>query len=218
MDGEVIVHAGSLDARHPESHARLYRYLTGEAGWHRLHPAIRRRFSRDATMTGPIVYSGALTIERSWVGGLFASLGRVFGSPLPRNAAQDAPAEVRVYSDGGDGIVWERRLSPRPDRLEIVQSTKRPWTNERLLECARHGLSMLLAVFEDRGSLVFESRGFGLLLGRYWLRIPDFLTPGCCRVTHEGIDDRLFRFTLEINHPRWGRVMTQTGIFVDPEA
>lgn len=219
MDGQVLattIIRQSAPA-HP-SHRDLYRHLLGEAGWHRLHPAARRRFSRDAALAGPVTYRGDLSIAMTLVGRLFAWCGRLFGSPLPVHATERGAAEVRVYSDGADGVVWERRLSPVPGKLEIVRSTKRPWTSERLLECTRRGLSMLLAVFEENGALVFESRGFGLLIGRHWLRIPDLLTPGICRVTHAALDHREFRFTLEIDHPRFGRLMTQSGIFVDPEA
>lgn len=222
MDGHVLVNpvvATRPPAAHTHpSHRDLYCQLVGEAGWRRLHPAARRRFSRDAALAGPVVYHGIMAIRRTTIGSLFAQVARLFGTPLPLGAAEHAAAEVRVYSDGADGVVWERRLSPMPGRLEIVRSTKRPWNNERLLEVTRRGLSMLLAVFEHEGSLVFESRGFGLLLGKRWLRIPDWLTPGICRVTHTALDDCRFRFTLELDHPRWGRLMTQSGLFDDPEA
>lgn len=222
MDGEALrtgtIAAPAAAALPRPSHHDIYRCLVGEAGWRRLHPAAQRRFSRDAALAGPVTYNGALTVEMTAIGWLFAQVGRLFGTPLPVSASIDAPAEVRVYSDGRDGVVYERHLSPAPDLREIVCSTKRPWTSDRLLECTRRGLSMLLAVFEHDGSLVFESRGFGLLLGGRWLRIPDLLTPGTCRVTHTPLDARRFRFTLELDHPRWGRLMTQSGVFLDPEA
>lgn len=221
MDGHAlanpIVTLGIPAAASHAAHHEIYRKLVGEAGWRRLHPAAQRRFSRDATLAGPVTYDGNLSVEMTGLGRLFAWCGLLFGSPLPVHAMADGAAEVRVYSDGADGVVYERHLSSALGR-EIVCSTKRPWTSERLLECTRRGLSMLLAVFEDNGNLVFESRGFGLLFGHRYLRIPDWLTPGTCRVTHAPIDHVRFRFTLELDHPRWGRLMTQSGIFVDPEA
>ena len=222
MDGHALVNPIATDsapatASHP-SHRDIYRQLVGAKGWRRLHPAAQRRFSRDAALAGPVVYRGIMSIRRTMIGWLFAQIARLFGTPLPLGAAEQAAAEVRVFSDGADGVVWERRLSPMPGRLEVVRSTKRPWSSEQLLEVTRRGLSMLLAVFEQDGSLVFESRGFGLLIGKRWLRIPDWLTPGICRVTHTALDDRRFRFTLELDHPRWGRLMTQSGLFDDPEA
>ena len=220
MDGHVLANpivVTDAPARHASPHHNVYRRLVGEAGWRRLHPAAQRRFSRDAVLAGPITYCGDMSVEMTGLGRLFAWCGVLFGTPLPVHAMQGGVAEVRVYSDGADGVVYERLLSAAPGRSEIVSSTKRPWSSERLLEVTRRGLSMLLAVFEHEGDLVFESRGFGLLIGGRWLRIPAWMTPGTCRVTHAPLDDREFRFTMELDHPRFGRLMTQTGVFVDPE-
>lgn len=222
MDGHVLANPiGARSAYAPARHAahhNVYCKLVGEAGWRRLHPAAQRRFSRDAVLAGPVTYRGDMSVEMTGLGRFFAWCGLLFGTPLPIHAMQGGSAEVRVYSDGADGVVYERLLSAAPDRTETVSSTKRPWSSERLLEVTRRGLSMLLAVFEHEGNLVFESRGFGLLIGRYFLRIPDALTPGVCRVIHAPLDSRQFRFTLELDHPRFGRLMTQSGTFEDPEA
>jgi hypothetical protein len=43
--------------------------------------------------------------------------------------------------------------------------------------------------------------------------LPDWLTPGELTVTHSDLGCGLFRFTLEIVHPRLGRLLRQSAVF-----
>jgi hypothetical protein len=97
-----------------------------------------------------------------------------------------------------------------------VRSTKQLDTDGRLFERTDGGLSMALDVFEERGSLVFQSRGFSLVWGRLRLPVPALLTPGTCRVMHTDLGGGFFRFTLSMVHPLWGRTFHQSGVFADP--
>jgi hypothetical protein len=188
--------------------------LVGADGWARLPHAVRRRFAaahHDAT------YEGELALDCSPLGRWIALGTRVLGGPLT-GLRGSLPARVRVYDDGHGGVVWERRLrvagavAPR-----IVRSTKLAGPAGTLVERTDGGLAMELAVFEERGALVFESRAFFLALGAWRLVIPRWLTPGVCRVEHHDLGAGRFRFTLSMVHPRWGRTFHQTGIFHDPQ-
>ena len=70
---------------------------------------------------------------------------------------------------------------------------------------ATGGLSMALEVCVEQGALVFYSRHYFWLLGRWRLPVPALLTPGVCRVEHRDEGPGCFRFTLEMTHPLWGR-------------
>jgi len=188
--------------------------LVGAAGWARLAPDIRRRFAAGHADAAPI-YRGRLDMSCSRVGFVFALLSRLFGAPLPALRAASVPAEVRVLERAGGGVVWERWLGAGL----CVRSTKRCDPDGGLVEQTDGGIGMHLAVFEEAGALVFESRGYFLDFGRGWrVTVPALLTPGRCRVTHapEGPDAARFRFTMTMVHPLWGRTFHQTGVFEDP--
>ena len=192
--------------------------LLGAPAWARLRPAIRRRFAVGHAAAAP-VYRGTMALDRSAIGFAVALLAVPFRAPLPRRRALAAPAEVRVRDDGAGGVVWERWLDLGAGGPVLIRSTKRLGPDGALLECVEGGLGMVLALREEAGALVFESRRYFLALGAEWrVPLPTALTPGRCRVTHaeEDGDPRRFRFTLEMRHPLWGRCFHQTGVFEDP--
>jgi hypothetical protein len=45
------------------------------------------------------------------------------------------------------------------------------------------------------------------------LALPAWLTPGVLTVTHADLGGDQFRFTLEIIHPRLGRLVRQSAVF-----
>ena len=186
--------------------------LVGPAGWARLPAAVRRRFGGHADVT----YLGRLDLHCSPAGRVFAACGRLFGKPLAAVNARAVPATVRVHADGRGGVVWERRFHCDPANDHLVRSTKELAADGRLRERVAGGLGMALEVFEDAGSLVFESRHFVLILGRFSLRLPALLAPGTCRVTHTDLGDGLFRFSLDMHHALWGHTFHQSGVFADP--
>jgi hypothetical protein len=188
--------------------------LVGPDDWACLAPDIRRRFSPDHA---PAVYRGALTVRRSAIGRLYARIAAVVGRPLPLCAGDDIETEVRVFPDGAGGVVWERWLFRPGHPASCVRSTKAIGRNGRLEERTDRGLVMALEVFVHHGALVFQSRGYSIqIFGNLRLPIPALLGPGQCRVTHEGLSPKIFRFTLEMRHRLWGRTFYQRGMFLDP--
>ena len=188
--------------------------LVGADGWARLPAAVRRRFGPGH---GTALYAGRMELRCSPVGRVYALLARLFRSPLSGVTATAVPTSVRVHDDGRGGMVWERRFHTACGASpHVVRSTKELGADGGLVERTDGGLSMALAVFEDDGALVFESRRFALILGRLRLPVPALLTPGTCRVTHTDLGDGLFRFDLDMVHPLWGHTFHQSGVFADP--
>lgn len=187
----------------------------GPSGWARLSPMVRRRFGVEQAHK-PRTYHGTLDAWCSPMGLVFAQLGRVFGRPLPCHRGVGVPATVRVSPDGA-GIRWERLLHFGPGCTERVASTKQDGPDGRLLERTGSGLAMELDVFEQGGALVFRSRRYLLLLGRWRIPLPLPLTPGTLEVRHEDAGPGCFRFTLTATHPLWGRTFHQDGLFHDQE-
>ena len=182
--------------------------VLGPKSWGRLPAAVRRRFgSHDM----PVSYRGRMDLHCSRLGRVLAWLAWPLRGPLLPDCATNLPVEVTVAVDGRGGVVWSRQMGRR-----VVQSVKRAHPEEGVLERTRGGLAMALDVFEDEGSLVFQSRHYLWCLGAIQLRLPDWLSPGCCRVEHRDLGEGRFRFTLTMTHPRWGLTFQQVGEFVDP--
>lgn len=184
----------------------------GAAGWARLPAAVRRRFGAGHPN---VDYTGRMDLRCSGIGRIYAGLSRAFGSPLTGLQARGLAATVRVRGNGQGGVVWERVFGNAAGAA-IVRSTKEPGAEGQLTERTDGGLAMALDVFEEDGSLVFQSRRFFLALGPLHIPVPHWLSPGQCRVTHTDLGGGDFRFTLSMRHPLWGETFHQSGVFSDP--
>ncbi|MBB3192856.1 DUF4166 domain-containing protein [Roseateles terrae] len=182
--------------------------LMGAPAWSRLHPAVQRRFG---THVQPVRYEGLLDLRCSRLGRLLAWLSVPFRGPLVPQCATGVPVAVEVAPDGEGGVMWTRHLGRR-----TVRSVKQMHPDHGVLERTVGGLAMALDVLEDHGALVFQSRHYLWCLGPWRLRLPDWLSPGTCRVEHRDLGQGHFRFTLSMTHPRWGLTFEQTGVFEDP--
>lgn len=184
----------------------------GPEGWARLPPAVRRRFG---TGHPDVEYAGRMDLRCSRVGRVYACLSRVFSSPLTGLQAKGMPALVRVQANGRGGVVWERVFGEAASGA-VVRSTKEPGADGQLTERTDGGLGMALDVFEEDGSLVFQSRRFFLAFGLMRVPVPNWLAPGQCRVSHTDLGGGDFRFTMSMTHPLWGETFHQSGVFNDP--
>ncbi|HAH10375.1 MAG TPA: DUF4166 domain-containing protein [Alphaproteobacteria bacterium] len=194
-----------------------FQALVGPFGWRRLHPDVRRRFSQSH-QGQTTTYSGRMLVARNWAGLVFALCAKMIGGPLPVMESDDAAAMVCVRGDGAGGVVWERWLALHPDDPPLrVASTKRLGGDGQLLECVEGGLGMVLRVFEQDHGLIFESQHYFLTWRGRSYRLPHWLTPGQCRVTHHHVSPGRFRFSLTIRHGLFGLTFLQSGIFSDPE-
>ncbi|HEY4079821.1 MAG TPA: DUF4166 domain-containing protein [Burkholderiaceae bacterium] len=182
--------------------------LLGPTAWSRLPAAVQRRFAADH---GAVTYRGCMDLRCSRLGRVLAWLALPLRGPLVPHCLNDVPTDVQVCSDGQGGVVWSRRMG-----AQAVQSVKRAHAEGGVLERTAGGLAMALDVFEDEGALVFQSRHYAWCLGRVYLRLPQWLSPGVCRVEHRDLGAGTFRFTLAMTHPLWGETFHQTGVFHDP--
>ncbi len=194
-----------------------YRACLGERAWHRLPAAVRRRFSRPLAEGEQIIYRGEVVeMALSRCGSLLAQVARVAGAPLPFTRDALGPCVVVVTeAEALGGQIWSRSY-PRPGAFpQVVHSAKRFAGPTGIEEFLGHGLVMRLAVSEEDGQLVFRSAGFAVeIAGRTW-RLPHWLVPLSCTVTHRGETDERFSFTLSVEHRRLGMLVHQVAFFED---
>lgn len=191
-----------------------YRDILGELAWRRLHPEIRVRFSKKPRVGRALCYDGIMHIvELSIMGRLFVQFCRLIGTPLAPRRGYNVPMDIRLEADESTGgVCWTRRYN-FPGGAVAVKSCKTRSGRQELTEHIGYGFSMRLHLSERRGDLYFTSHAYDLTLAGMRLRIPDWLTPGKTTVSHEQIRDNLFRFTLSVDHPLFGRTIYQDGYF-----
>ncbi len=122
--------------------------------------------------------------------------------------------DIRLENDPHlGGVSWTRVYEFAKRKKLLVRSTKTRSAERELTEHIGCGFSMRLTLSEHRGDLYFVSRSYDLRILGMTIRIPHLLTPGTTTVTHEQIRGDLFRFTLAVDHPIFGRTIYQDGYF-----
>ena len=96
---------------------------------------------------------------------------------------------------------------------QVIHSAKRFAGPTGLEEYVGYGISMALRISVENEALVFRSTGYALHVGPLRLPLPARFTPGDLTVTHSDLGGGLFRFTLEIVHPRFGQLIRQSALF-----
>jgi hypothetical protein len=179
--------------------------LLPDEDWGRLPLAIWRRFSKRFADGETVVYVG--TVEEasfSRAGWWLAQLARVIGGPLPTGAETGVPMVVTVTEDAASGgQIWTRICARSNGFPQVIHSAKRFAGPTGLEEYVGYGVSMAL----------FRSVGYSLQIGPLRLPLPPRLTPGDLTVTHSDLGGGTFRFTLDIVHPRLGKLIRQSAVF-----
>jgi len=189
--------------------------LIGCDAWASLPEAVRRRFCKPVTQGRTAVYVGEVTeTQLNLWGRLLAQAARLIGSPFPTSTDRNVPAVVTVTEDFvTGGQIWTRLYARRTGFPQVIHSSKRFGGPTGLEEHVGAGIGMTLTLQAQDGALVFRSdRYFVDVLGtRLWL--PALLTPGSLAVTHRECGGGRFAFTLDVTHPRLGRLIWQRAVF-----
>ena len=192
-----------------------FRALIGEQAWAHLPEAIRARFGKRISGSAAVVYVGEVVECRiGAIGWLLAQLGRLIGGPLPLSRDADMPACVSVTEDPAfAGQFWTRIYGRRRGFPQVISSSKRFAGPTGLEEYVGYGVSMALVISVEHEALLFRSAGYSLQIGGLRLSLPAWLTPGDLTVIHSDLGGGAFRFTLDIVHPRFGRLIRQSAVF-----
>lgn len=189
--------------------------LLGPQAWSRLPAAVRARFGAVHRSDEAVQYEGSMQrVEANLFGRVLAQLARVFETPVAPWTGSNVDVCVRVYPRPAvNGVVWERIYRFAGRAPVTVRSTKCLNASGRLNELLGHGLSMELAVTEEDGALKFTSTGYCFDLFGFSVRLPAWMPPGTTHVIHKDIGDGYFRFTMYTEHPWFGTMFFQDGVF-----
>jgi len=192
-----------------------FRALLSDDDWGRLPIAIWRRFSKRLADGKTVVYVGE--VEESFhsrAGWWLAHATRLIGGPLPTGTEKGMPMIVTVTEDAASGgQIWTRICARSNGFPQVIHSAKRfagPTGLEEYIGC---GISMALRLSVEHEGLYFRSAGYFFCLGRLRLPLPEWFTPGALTVSHTDLGGGLFRFTLDVVHSRFGRLLHQSALF-----
>lgn len=202
-------------AKPADLHDLRFHALLGEAGWNRLPPAVRERFSKRLRPGMAVTYVGQITeSRRNGAGRVLAQLCRLIGAPLPLYDDLGVAAVVTVTEDGvAGGQFWTRMYNQTHGFPQVIHSSKRFAGPTGLEEYIGRGFGIALAVSADETALHFHGRHYFLAVGPLRLRLPAWLAPGALTVSHIDLGDGGFAFVLDLRHPLLGPMMRQVGIF-----
>ncbi|PDT91584.1 hypothetical protein CO669_06210 [Bradyrhizobium sp. Y36] len=194
---------------------RRFHVLLPDEDWGRLPLATWRRFSKRVADGDSVVYVGVVDeVSFSEIGWWFAQAVRMIGGPLPTGRDIGVPMIVTVTEDAATGgQTWTRICARKRGFPQVIHSAKRFAGPTGLEEYVGFGISMALRIAVEGETLTFRSAGYGLQLGRLWLPLPQWLTPGDLAVTHRDLGAGAFRFTLDVIHPRYGALIHQSALF-----
>lgn len=181
--------------------------------WHALPLAVQRRFSKALSAGQSVTYVGKITaFRRNWAGRVLAHVLRAVGGPLPLCPELGMATVVSVTEDAaGKGQNWTRLYANKHGFPQVIHSAKRFAGPSGLEEHIGAGLLMALAVRQDDGVLVFESRGFYLNLLGSRLRLPEWMMPGKVQVRHRDLGFGRFEFSLSVVHGLIGELIYQAA-------
>jgi hypothetical protein len=194
-----------------------YRALVGEPAWRQLPQAVQRRFDRLLAPGESALYVGEVaSTTLTNVGWVWAQVARVLGAPLPLRVLTRTAAAVVVTADCSEHTQLWTRIYHEPGRLpQVVRSMKSFAGPTGLEERVGGGIGMALTVSVEARALVFRSAGYFWRCGRVRVPLPMWLTPGCIEVVHREERTGRFSFTLNVEHPWFGRIVHQVAFFKD---
>jgi len=194
-----------------------FRGLLSPEDWGRLPVAVWRRFSKRLAGGKTVVYAGE--VEESFhsrAGWWLAQLTRLMGGPLPTGTESRVPMIVTVTEDvASGGQIWTRICARSDGFPQVIHSAKRFMGPTGLEEYIGCGIGVALRLSVEHEGLFFRSAGYFLCIGKLRLRLPDWLTPGELTVSHTDLGGGLFRFTLDVIHPRLGVLIRQSAVFAE---
>ncbi len=194
-----------------------FRGLLSPEDWGRLPIAVWRRFSKRLAGGKTVVYAGE--VEESFhsrAGWWLAQLTRLIGGPLPTGTESRVPMIVTVTEDvASGGQIWTRICARSDGFPQVIHSAKRFMGPTGLEEYIGCGIGVALRLSVEHEGLFFRSAGYFLCIGKLRLRLPDWLTPGELTVSHTDLGGGLFRFTLDVIHPRLGVLIRQSAVFAE---
>lgn len=194
-----------------------FRSLLARGDWNALPKLVQKRFSKRLHNGQVALYHGTISETRfNTIGWCLAQILRLIAAPLPLKNDVGTPAVVVVAEDPIEGgQIWTRTYHNRVGFPQTINSAKRFAGKTGLEEHIGFGVGMALKVDVIHNGLRFTSDHYFWSLGRYRIKLPQWICPGKTEVCHIDKGDGAFDFTLKLHHPLMGELLYQKVRFHD---
>ena len=192
--------------------------LVGREAWHKLNPAVRKRFGKRLKGGASVAYQGRVVAMRmNLAGRILANAARLIGAPLPYDMSSEGqPAVVTVTEDiASNGQFWIRQYGRQAGFPQVVHSSKRFAGPTGLEEYIGYGIGMALKVSVEGQDLLFKSDHYFMQVFGWRVRLPRALSPGALVIGHHDMGNGQFRFSLDLRNRLFGQMIYQDAIFND---
>ena len=198
------------------SEGEMIKWALGDQ-WKDLCPDIQRRFEKNPDIGKPLIYRGTLReLTASFWGKILAKIAKpLIGGALIPHTDYNFPVDIQVYCKEDGNHVYKHRIYKLNNRkpIEFVSHMEQHEDGKRLREYVGAGLGMFLVASAKDGDLHFRSDGYFWEIGKLRIPLPDILSPGKTKLSHNNTGGDKFSIRIDIDHIIFGKMFTQEGVF-----
>ncbi len=174
--------------------------------WQQLPAALRAHYCN-----GPNSDIGALDIDYPRWMQIFLSGLRVLGALVNRRG-QRIPTRVEKVMQGKVQH-WRRTIQFMDGKAILFKSYWVYAGGDRLIEYVNPVLGLCMTVSVRSGVLYYEGRYYVVRIGRWHLRLPEWLLLGHTTIVETALDDMRFAMDFRLRHPVFGQIFRYGGTF-----
>ncbi|MCC2637077.1 MAG: hypothetical protein K0Q68_796 [Moraxellaceae bacterium] len=193
------------------SEGALFRKKLGD-DWNSAPSHIQARFNQDLPPGTSVRYEGRMQVSATLPGKFLGWLMMRTGALMPYEG-EDVPVFIEVWTDE-EKTVHKRRTYSFPGKPPFVfQSRMQLLDDGRIAEHVGGGLGMYVSLRCDSAGLHFTDAGYFMQVATIRLPLPSALGPGRVVLAHLDVGAEEFDVKIDISHPLFGKLFTQSGRF-----
>ncbi len=181
--------------------------------WERLGDVVRRHYDVTPGTEDAVVMQGTMTVHHSTLAYPVLLVGRAIGALIAKRGNGVAVRVRNWCRPDSPAMHWHRTFRFPGSAPTVFASRMEYLENDEIVEYVRFNLGVRMRLSEEKGALVFTSRGYQWDLGAFCLRLPDWLFLGKAEIREIPIDRERFRVEFRMRHPLLGETFGYHGEF-----
>ncbi len=186
--------------------------------WQKVAPMIQKHYGLHPRSTEEVELKGVMSVYYPLAAFLLLAPARLFGGPV---LLREKHIPVRVKNSSqpqSKSMHWHRSFqSERRTKPHIFRSRMEYVGGNEIIEMIgttpHFGMGIKMAIRQERGTILYESTGYLLKIGRLTIPIPGHLLLGHAWIEEKETDDQQIAMKFYIKHRLWGRIYSYSGKF-----